>query len=304
MENEITDVDIVSESSTSIALKDGAIDSDLVIANIDAQEKILKRLIKYVQDNLVAGVDYYHVKKGQKDSLGQPGAQKINDFYKYYPKYHILSSTRNGREVSYEMECVLHDKRNNMEVGSGVGFCSSLEDKYRYKSVWENNVKKQVEIENHINLANTILKMAKKRCYVDATLSSTMASFIFTQDLEDGYVGSDYNQSDNDNTHKNTAKSELDYNPDTYMITGGKYKDKLMKDTSSSYIQWNIDQINQGKNDPSKYGLDKNKYLVMLNNCLLIATERETGKNPMSNEKMDDEDYKHLQEAFPGATEV
>jgi hypothetical protein len=191
-----------------------------------------------------------------------------------------------------------------MEVGSGVGFCSSLEDKYRYKSVWENNVKKQVEIENHINLANTILKMAKKRCYVDATLSSTMASFIFTQDLEDGYVGSDYNQSDNDNTHKNTAKSELDYNPDTYMITGGKYKDKLMKDTSSSYIQWNIDQINQGKNDPSKYGLDKNKYLVMLNNCLLIATERETGKNPMSNEKMDDEDYKHLQEAFPGATEV
>jgi hypothetical protein len=32
---------------------------------------------------------------------------------------------------------------------------------------------------------NTIIKMAKKRAYIDATLSATRTSGIFTQDLED-----------------------------------------------------------------------------------------------------------------------
>jgi len=32
---------------------------------------------------------------------------------------------------------------------------------------------------------NTVLKMAKKRAYVDAILTATHASGIFTQDMED-----------------------------------------------------------------------------------------------------------------------
>lgn len=287
MENEITEVEVYEDNenkNTGIAIRDGEIDSDLVIANIDAQEKILQRLIKYVQDNLKPKVDYYSVKKGAKPSLGLPGAEKINDFYKYYPKYQILSSTRNSKEVSYEMECVMHDKKNNKEVGSGVGFCSSLEDKFRYKWVFQNGKKQQVEIDNHINLANTILKMAKKRCYVDATLSSTMASFIFTQDLEDGYVGHDYNDPENNSNTGETKplpkKQSSNYDPNTYVINGGKYKGKLMKDTSTNYIQWSIDQITDGKFDPEKFGMDKVKYLDMLKKCLDIAGNREKAKLP------------------------
>lgn len=56
------------------------------------------------------------------------------------------------------------------EVGQGVGSCSSLESKY---------------IRTPRDFENTILKMAKKRAFVDATLTTLGLSDRFTQDIED-----------------------------------------------------------------------------------------------------------------------
>src|SRR5690606_22905756 len=51
---------------------------------------------------------------------------------------------------------------------------------------WQGKVeqKKQVRT-NPADVANTILKMAKKRAQVDAVITATAASDIFTQDIED-----------------------------------------------------------------------------------------------------------------------
>ena len=43
----------------------------------------------------------------------------------------------------------------------------------------------KVENDNPADCYNTVLKMAKKRALVDAVLTATAASDIFTQDLED-----------------------------------------------------------------------------------------------------------------------
>ena len=43
----------------------------------------------------------------------------------------------------------------------------------------------KVETDNPADHYNTVLKMAKKRALVDAVLTTTAASDIFTQDLED-----------------------------------------------------------------------------------------------------------------------
>ncbi|RYG47370.1 hypothetical protein EON79_07550 [bacterium] len=59
---------------------------------------------------------------------------------------------------------------NGTEVGQGVGSCSSLESKY-IRSPRDNE--------------NTILKMGKKRAYVDAVLTTLGLSDRFTQDVED-----------------------------------------------------------------------------------------------------------------------
>jgi hypothetical protein len=95
-------------------------------------------------------------------------------------------------------------------LGSGIGECSSDELKYKWRAAtcdeefdqtpadrrrlhWKNGARgaysvKQVRQEI-ADVANTVLKMAKKRAQIDATLTVTAASDIFTQDLEDQEVG-------------------------------------------------------------------------------------------------------------------
>lgn len=49
----------------------------------------------------------------------------------------------------------------------------------------ENQVQGRVENDDPYTLVNTVLKLAKKRALVDATLSATRSSALFTQDVED-----------------------------------------------------------------------------------------------------------------------
>ena len=56
--------------------------------------------------------------------------------------------------------------------------------------------------------------------YVDAILKATMASFIFTQDLEDGYLGTD----SGDNKGGGSGKNKL--SPDDKFIKAKEYWDK------------------------------------------------------------------------------
>lgn len=70
----------------------------------------------------------------------------------------------------YRMSCVLIHRETGAVVGIGVGSCSSIESKYASRPN---------------DLENTILKMAKKRCFVDAVLTAYALSDRFTQDLDD-----------------------------------------------------------------------------------------------------------------------
>ena len=59
-----------------------------------------------------------------------------------------------------------------------TGESEKVQDKY-------GNVKYRIENVEIFNYINTILKMAKKRAFVDAILQVASLSEIFTQDLED-----------------------------------------------------------------------------------------------------------------------
>jgi len=188
------------------------IDSNTIIANMDAQIKIKKAFMDYVSEGFKAGVDFYRITEHGKDSLGQPGAQKIDDFLGVYPVFEISDKVLTKDHIFYDVICFLHRKSDDKRVGSGGGNCSSMEDNYLYEWVYERDVpegmdkstlqskKKQfkgnwytnfrIVLANHFNVANTIKKMAFKRAQVDATIRSTFASEIYTQDLEgDSYIG-------------------------------------------------------------------------------------------------------------------
>ncbi|MCR5008003.1 MAG: hypothetical protein K6A76_05420, partial [Oribacterium sp.] len=72
--------------------------------------------------------------------------------------------------VLYEVETTIYDKDGNI-CATGIGSCNSKERKFQRQDFAGN--------------LNTILKMAKKRSYVDAVLTACHGSGVFTQDIED-----------------------------------------------------------------------------------------------------------------------
>lgn len=151
---------------------------------------------------------------GDKPTLLKPGAEKLAMTFRLRPEFavEVIDLPRGHREV--RVVCTLRTA-NGSVLGQGVGSCSTMESKYRYRSestgrevpkaYWasrdanllggpEFSAKKfdgrwvivhRVESNDLADAYNTILKMSKKRALVDAVITATAASDIFTQDVED-----------------------------------------------------------------------------------------------------------------------
>ena len=162
-----------------------------------------------------------------KPSLLKPGAEKLSLTFQFAPSYEIKRNYMNAEHREYEIICILTQIQSGQVMGQGVGSCSTMESKYRYRKAeqkcpecgketiikgkqeygggwlcWgkkggcgakfkdgdpqiENQDMGRVEYDNPADYYNTILKIAKKRAHVDAVLTVTAASDIFTQDIED-----------------------------------------------------------------------------------------------------------------------
>jgi len=164
---------------------------------------------------------------GDKKTLLQPGAQKLTMTFRLAPSYEIQETNLAGGHKEYRVVCSLRSIQSQTLVGQGVGVCSTMETKYRFKggsrkcpecgketiikgkaeygggwlcfakkggcgakwpdgaAIIENQRTERVEHDNPADHFNTVLKMAKKRAFVDATITATAASDIFTQDVFD-----------------------------------------------------------------------------------------------------------------------
>lgn len=147
-----------------------------------------------------------------KPSLYKAGAEVIMALFKLATDPVITDLSKDG-EIRYQVK-VNVTARDGTFVGSGIGECSSGEEKYMWraaicqeefeatpehmrrikfrKNKYKNNIDQiqQVRV-NPSDMANTILKMSKKRALIDAVLTATGASDIFSQDIEDlpeGYI--------------------------------------------------------------------------------------------------------------------
>jgi len=163
-------------------------------------KKVMKKDVHY---GTVAGC-------GSKPVLLKPGAEKLASTFRLSPRYEI-EDLSNSDKVEYKIKTsiyVTNQKGEEIFLGSGVGCCSSDEEKYKWKAPvcveeydetpdqlkrikWKKGYKggkatsvKQIRT-NPADIANTVLKMGKKRSFIDAVLTVTAASDIFEQDLED-----------------------------------------------------------------------------------------------------------------------
>lgn len=123
--------------------------------------------------------------KNAKPTLFQSGAEKIAYMFHLLPSYEIKRTDYPGGHREYEVTCTLSSRDGGAVVGYGVGTCTTLESKYRYRSKWEGGQKTRHENADIADTYNTVMKMAKKRAFVDAVKSTTAASDMFTQDVED-----------------------------------------------------------------------------------------------------------------------
>ncbi|HEX4646235.1 MAG TPA: hypothetical protein VH598_11575 [Verrucomicrobiae bacterium] len=203
-----------------------AVSTPLGVHDILAQVNLIQQVMRTVMK------DKEHYGKipgcGDKPTLLQPGAQKLLLTFRLAPQYEVLVKDLPGNHREYQVSCTLVYIPTQNHVGQGVGCCSTMEAKYRFRTgpkkstgqpvpkaywnirdsnpaeaqkliggkgfgvakgesgLWEIcEIGEKVEHDNPADYYNTVLKMAKKRALVDAAITATAASDIFTQDLED-----------------------------------------------------------------------------------------------------------------------
>lgn len=145
------------------------------------------QLIQRIMQGVMQEGEHYGVIPGTKGkpTLLKAGAEKLSMTFRLVPEYRIERSDYDGGHREYVVTCRLTHAPTGTFQGEGVGSCSTMEKKYRYRNEWANGKKTQIENPDIADNYNTVLKMAKKRAHVDAILTSVAASDFFTQDLED-----------------------------------------------------------------------------------------------------------------------
>lgn len=183
------------------------------------------QLIQKVLNSVMKVDEHYGVIPGtKKPTLLKAGAEKLCLTFRLSPSYSIERIDHANSHREYIITAKLTHIPTGKVWGEGVGSCSSLEKKYRYRSdavntgrpvprsYWDNGrdqaaiggkgfiaqkdengawmIHESSGVKENPDLAevyNTVLKIAKKRALVDVTLNACAASDIFTQDLEENH---------------------------------------------------------------------------------------------------------------------
>ena len=130
-----------------------------------------------VQKTLKEGHDFGVIPGTQKPTLLKPGAEKILMLMGLTSEYEVTESVRDYEQGFFAFTLTCRLSKNGYPITEGVGHCNTRERRY------------QGEKQDPYTLANTVLKMAKKRSLVDASLTVASLSDLFTQDLEDMPTG-------------------------------------------------------------------------------------------------------------------
>jgi len=171
-----------------------------------------------VRKSLVPDHDYGVIPGTQKPSLWKPGAEKLCKLLSLSDSYVVEDKVENWDQgfFAYTIRCELKNISDGNLIAQGLGSCNSKEARYRYRWVFGSEVPSHIEkdslVTKHIrtrkgkkatmyrienddpySLVNTLLKMAKKRAMVDATLSAGRLSDIFSQGGDPPRPGEDEN---------------------------------------------------------------------------------------------------------------
>ncbi len=184
--------------NTEVTIHNDVQTADEIKAQVNRIQQVMKAVMK--RDT------HYGVIPGtQKPTLYKAGAEVLLSTFRISvePEIDDLST---GDAIRYRIRALGRHQTTSIVMGIGVGECSSGEEKYKWRDAvcdeefndtdedrrrvkyqrQNNGFRRRYQVRTEpADIANTVLKMAKKRAQIDMTLTALAASDIFTQDLED-----------------------------------------------------------------------------------------------------------------------
>lgn len=239
----------------------------------EAKERLLM-LQNFVKEIMIPGIDYGLIPQCQKPTLFKSGAEKLCDIFGFSKQFEVTSRLEDWEKplFHYEIKAILINKKTGLIEAEGLGCCNNRERKFK--------------TQDGFSIINTILKMAKKRALIDAVLSATRSSGIFTQDIENtdityqqntGNLSTVSTQSTNSNNNyteksqvfinnapnKNLKKPQIDKNQQTMLISIINQRKFQIEDVRS--IMKEKYQVNESKYLNSEQAEDFIEFLKLYN---------------------------------------
>lgn len=121
---------------------------------------------------LKPNADYGIIPGCKKPSLLKAGAEKLAAYYGFSTSISIENRFENydKKLVAYEVKVTVYDATGRI-IAEGIGAANSQERKFLKGDFFSQ--------------INTVIKIAKKRGFVDAILTATGSSALFVQDMEE-----------------------------------------------------------------------------------------------------------------------
>ena len=189
--------------TSALTLHSGAaLDRSATASEIRAQVNLIQEVIQAVMRD---GTHFGTIPGTDKPTLFKAGAEKILSTFRIGVDP-IVEDLSTHDEARFRIRARGFHQGTGADLGWGVGEASSAEDKYKWREAvcqaewdetpedrrrkkWKKGKGEPYAISqirtSHADIANTVLKMAKKRAQIDLTLTVTAASDVFTQDIED-----------------------------------------------------------------------------------------------------------------------
>ena len=165
----------MAENEQAVVVRSETLSLKQVTDRVNLVHEVLNKVMK-------KGTHYGTVPGcGSKQVLLKPGADVLAMTFRLVPQFDVVATSLPNDHREFTVTCSMRSP-DGVLLGQGVGSASTMEKKYRYRKDANGN---KIENEDIADVLNTVLKIAKKRAHIDATLTVTGAADIFTQDSID-----------------------------------------------------------------------------------------------------------------------
>lgn len=212
--------------------------------NISEAVQIMNKINQFqqvIKAQLRPKTDFGIIPGTDKPTLLKPGAEKILMLLGVTSMYELIERVQDYDKgfFAYTVKCIL--SKDGIIITEGLGHCNSRERKFMSQKV------------DPYTIANTCLKMAKKRAQVDAVLTIASLSDVFTQDIEDMDIETvvravPKNMAQESVSYQNVGSEDVITTQDMLLaeavstvVDFGKYRGKTVGEIAQldqSYVRW------------------------------------------------------------------